>query len=39
MAATMKNAVIWDVTPRVAIVRTDVKEESMASITRVKSAS
>jgi hypothetical protein len=31
----MKNAVFWDVTP-VALVRTDVSEERMAAIIRVK---
>jgi hypothetical protein len=31
----MKNGVFWDVTPRVALVRTDVSEELSASIIRV----
>jgi hypothetical protein len=31
----MKNAVFWDVTP-VALVRTDVSEERIASIIKVK---
>jgi hypothetical protein len=36
----MKNAVFWDVAPRVDLVCTDVSEELIASIFRVeKSAS
>jgi hypothetical protein len=34
-AVTMKNAVLWDVTRRVALVRTDVSEELSASIIRL----
>jgi hypothetical protein len=35
-ALTIKNAVFWDMTQRVALVRTDVSEERFASIIRVK---
>jgi hypothetical protein len=31
----MKNTVVWDITP-VALVRTDVSEDRIASITRVE---
>jgi hypothetical protein len=31
----MKNAILWDVTP-LALIRTDVLEECIASIIRVK---
>jgi hypothetical protein len=33
---TMKNGVIWDVAPCVALVRTDVSEELSASIIKAK---
>jgi hypothetical protein len=32
---TMKSGVFWDVTPRVALIRTDVSEEFDASILSV----
>jgi hypothetical protein len=34
-AVTMKNVVFWDVRRRVALVRTDVSEERIASIISV----